>query len=223
MPTHGECYGLEPRTTSLGEQDVAFAVGHNGTVCNVMYGAPRLHRTAIVLAPPSLATRRSPGRTPVWISSDPRSCRMLLVPGCGLPAENRSARYAASLESKPMGTNPALSTPMSAPLGKFDWTSVTARPVGAIAKTRPLPSFGAIRSPTNRPNETGATAIPPSTGGSCLAMVVTLPEQPMANTIVPPSLPAVTSSRCPKRPTMSKAIPLGWTAAGRLAKRRARP
>src|ERR1022692_1690724 len=53
-------------------------------------------RTTMVWALPSVATSRSPGRTPALSSSEPGRRRMLSVPGCLLPLENRSARGAES-------------------------------------------------------------------------------------------------------------------------------
>ena len=49
-------------------------------------------RTTMVWALPSVATSRSPGRTPALTSSGPGRRRMLFVPGCLFPLENRSAR-----------------------------------------------------------------------------------------------------------------------------------
>jgi len=65
----------------------------------------------------------------------------------------------------PGGTNPALSTPMSPPLGRPETASSVACPSGANAYTRPLVSFGATRSPPNWPNPDGATVRYGSLGG----------------------------------------------------------
>jgi hypothetical protein len=52
-------------------------------------------RTTMVRAPAAVETSRSSGQTPALISSRPGRHKMLSVPGCLLPWENRSARYAA--------------------------------------------------------------------------------------------------------------------------------
>ena len=75
----------------------------------------RRQRTAIVSAPPSVATSRSPGRTPASTSAPPGSARMLSVPGCGLPGVPRSASSAGARASE--AEQPAL-TPMSPPDGR---------------------------------------------------------------------------------------------------------
>src|SRR5438445_2444842 len=76
------------------------------------------HRTAIKVAPPSVATSRSPSRTPAAARSADDRRRIESVPGCGLPAVLRSARYAAPAPlMKPAGTNATVSTPMPPPLG----------------------------------------------------------------------------------------------------------
>jgi hypothetical protein len=49
-------------------------------------------RTTMVRALASVATSRSPGRTPALTSCEPGSRKMLLVPGCLFPLEYRSAR-----------------------------------------------------------------------------------------------------------------------------------
>jgi hypothetical protein len=56
-----------------------------------------------------------------------------------------------------------------------------AVPRGVTAKIWPVVSLGAIRSPANRPNVDGATALPPSTLGAVRVMVLTTPR---ASTVV---------------------------------------
>jgi hypothetical protein len=60
-----------------------------------------VQRTTMVRAVASVAISRSPAWTPALISSWPGRRKMLSVPGCLLPLENRPARYAAvvSVES----------------------------------------------------------------------------------------------------------------------------
>src|SRR5580704_8846450 len=87
-------------------------------------------RASMVLAPPSVATSRSPARIPARASSAADSCKMALSPGCLLPAEKRSARYTPDARG---GTNPADSTPMSPPAGRPGRTMVTTLPDGSTA------------------------------------------------------------------------------------------
>src|SRR6476660_899185 len=176
----------------------------------------------MVSAPPSLATRRSPGRSEALVRSMPDRRRMLSVPGCGLPGERRSATYADHSDVKPAGTKPRLSEPMSPPCGNGAVVTSRASPPGPNAQIFPDPSSGAIRSSPNVPNEDGANAIPPSTDGACRAIVVTRPAQSTANRVVAPLAAAVTSSRWTQCPTSSNAIPLGVTP-GRSASRCFRP
>ena len=66
----------------------------------VMAGPSARYRTVqevaqwitMVRAVASVATSKSPARTPALISSAPGSRRMLFVPGCRLPRDYRSAR-----------------------------------------------------------------------------------------------------------------------------------
>ena len=120
-------------------------------------------------------------------------------------------------------TKPIASTPMSWPTGRPDSATRRVRPPEPNARMRPLVSSAAIRSPAKRPNERGATAIPPSTFGPSRTMTRGRPRQSIAyNVVACPTTPA-TSRRDPNRPTPSNAMPEGNVPAGRSAKRLARP
>jgi len=112
---------------------------------------------------------------------------------------------------------------MSPPCGSPELATSTLLPWGVTAKIRPLVSSEAIRSPPKRPNVAGATAIPPSTRGALLVIVVTAPWQSIASTLVLGPWLTVTSSRWPKPPVSSNAIPSSSPGAMMLANRRTRP
>src|SRR5262249_50499320 len=164
-----------------------------------------------------------PGGRRAGVRSPPRSARRLSVPSVGDPGAPRSERYAAPRAPRPAGTNPRASTPMSPPeRSPESATSVTA-PVGANAMMRPVTSSAAIRSPPKRPNDFGATTMPPSTCGAPWVTTVVPPRQSIAYTVVALSNSAVTRRRYPKRPTGSNVMPEGNAPGGRSRSRVARP
>jgi hypothetical protein len=59
--------------------------------------------------------------------------------------------------------------------------------------------------------------------GASAVIVLEVPWQSTANTVVPPSWAELTRRRYPKRPTESKVIPFGLAPLGRSAKRYALP
>jgi hypothetical protein len=175
MPSSLSCR----RSTQPREDDVSLRVSHRGPVGDAADRARAAAADAIVSAPPSVATSRSPARAPAPMSADPAMMR-LLSPGCGLPGVPRSARNAAPRVPKRVGTKPTLSTPMSPPAARPESTTILARPPASIATSPPPISSGAITWPAKRPKERGATAMPPSTRGACCATVRTLPRQSIA-------------------------------------------
>ena len=68
------------------------ACADGGPVATTAVSQTRPQRTRTTVAPPSVATSRSPARIPADDIAAPVSRRMLSVPGCGLPGVPRSAR-----------------------------------------------------------------------------------------------------------------------------------